>query len=84
MFCSCASLLRHENSVSVSYGKTQQRRLTGRFVSYKALNSDTLIFSGNSHLGVVQLNAVRSLLLFISNVSMGGVVIVDHRQKYLL
>lgn len=52
----------------------------GRFVSFKASNSDTLILSRSFHLRVVQLNAVRSLLSFISNESMGDVVIVDHRQ----
>lgn len=80
MLCSCASVPQHENSASVPYGKTQCRRLTEGLVSYKASNSDTLIFSGSFYLRVVQLNAVRSLLSFISNESMGGVVIVDHKQ----
>lgn len=52
----------------------------GDLFHIRGSNSDTLIFSGSFHLRVVELNALRSLLSFISNESMCGVVIVDHRQ----
>lgn len=61
--------------------KSRHGHLIRRYVSFKASDSDTWILSCSFHLRVVQLNTVRSLLSFVSNLSRGDVVPVKHRQQ---